>query len=161
MSSDYGVKYTPANVETTTPLANVSIKDLKSKGIKYIRVQWIDFANNIRYRVISISYFAKLIDSHRPSLSIAKCALGLVFGVVIAAGFSIMGEYLYLLDMNSIRLCSYAAGHASVMGWFEEKAPIRGLDGNLTLNVPLCPRSTLKRIVEYVRFGFLSNCKRS
>jgi hypothetical protein len=153
MSSDYGVKYTPANVETATPLVNVSIKDLKSIGIKYIRVQWVDFVNNIRYRVISISYFAKLLGSHRPSISIAKCALGMVFGVAIAPGFSIMGEYLYLLDMSSIRLCSYAEGHASVMGWFEEKAPIIGLDGNLTLNVPLCPRSTLKRIVECVRFA--------
>ena len=151
MSSDYGVKYTPANVQTATPLANVSINGLESIGIKYIRLQWVDTVNNIRYRVFPISYFAKLLGSPRPSVSIAKGTLGIVFGVAIAPGFTAIGEYLYLPDMSSIRLCSYAEGHASVMGWFEEKVPIRGLDGNLTLNVPMCPRSTLKRIVEYVR----------
>jgi glutamine synthetase len=149
MSSEYGVKYTPANVEKATPLANVSMDELESRGIQYIRLQWVDTVNNIRYRVIPISYFKKLLNSPRPSVSITKCVFGLVF-ITTAPGFAPVGEYIYLPDMNSIRLCPYAEGHASVMGWFEEKVPIKGPDGKLTLNVPLCPRSTLKRIVEYV-----------
>jgi glutamine synthetase len=148
MSSEYGVKYTPANVDKTPPLANISINGLKSMGIKYIRLQWVDLVNNIRYRVVPISYFAKLLDSPRPNISVTKCVFGLVFNVHVAPGFSPVGEYLYLPDMSSVRICPYAEGHASVMGWFEEKVPIKGPDGNLTLNVPMCPRSTLKRIVE-------------
>jgi glutamine synthetase len=147
MSSEYGVKYTPNNVEKATPLANVSVAGLKSLGIEFIRLQWVDTVNNIRYRVIPLSYFEKLLESPRPSVSITKCVFGIVF-ITMAPGFSPVGEYLYLPDMNSIRICPYAEGHASVMGWFEEKVPIKGPDGNLTLNVPMCPRSMLKRIVE-------------
>ena len=147
MSSEYGVKYTPHNVEKATPLANVSVAGLKSLGIEFIRLQWVDTVNNIRYRVIPLSYFEKLLESPRPSVSITKCVFGIVF-ITMAPGFSPVGEYLYLPDMNSIRICPYAEGHASVMGWFEEKVPIEGPDGNLTLNVPMCPRSMLKRIVE-------------
>jgi glutamine synthetase len=124
--------------------------ELESRGIQYIRLQWVDTVNNIRYRVIPISYFKKLLNSPRPSVSITKCVFGLVF-ITTAPGFAPVGEYIYLPDMNSIRLCPYAEGHASVMGWFEEKVPIKGPDGKLTLNVPLCPRSTLKRIVEDAR----------
>jgi glutamine synthetase len=147
MSSEYGVKYTPTNVEKITPLANKSIHDLKSMGIKYIRLQWVDTVNNIRYRVIPISYFAKLLESPRPSVAITKAVFGIAF-ITLTPGFAPVGEYLYLPDMNSIRVCPYAEGHASIMGWFEEKVPIQGPDGNLTLKVPMCPRSTLRRIVE-------------
>lgn len=146
MSFEYGVKYTPSNVKAA-PLANVPIRALMSRGVEYIRLQWVDTVNNIRYRVIPISYFAKLLDSPRPSVSITNSVLGQVF-ITLVPGFSPVGEYLYLPDMNSIRLCPYAEGHASVMGWFEEKVPVKGPDGNMTLTVPMCPRSTLRRIVE-------------
>jgi glutamine synthetase len=147
MSFEYGVKYTPSNVKNAAPLANISISALSSMGVKYIRLQWVDTVNNIRYRVIPISYFAKLLDSSRPSVSITNSVLGQVFTTLVP-GFSPVGEYLYLPDMNSIRLCPYAEGHVSVMGWFEEKVPINGPGENPTLMVPMCPRSTLKRIVE-------------
>jgi glutamine synthetase len=147
MSAEYGVKYTPSTVQKTTPLANVSIDDLKSMGIEYIRLQWVDLINNIRYRVIPLSYFAKILESPRPSISITKCVFGLVF-ITLAPGFSALGEYLYVPDMNTLRLCPYADGHASVMGWFEEKVPVKGPDGIPSVTVPLCPRTTLKRVVE-------------
>lgn len=146
-SSEYGVKYSPSTVVKATPLSNTSIQDLqKNYGIEYIRLQWVDFTNSILYRIISIEYFDELLKSSRPSVSIAKCALGLVF-ISLAPGFSPIGEYLYVPDMNTLRLCPYAPGHASVMGYFEEKEPI-GRD--LTFTVPICPRTTLKRVVEYV-----------
>ena len=38
------------------------------------------------------------------------------------------------------------------MGWFEEKEPIAGRvgDGGSSVEVDLCPRTILKRVVEYV-----------
>lgn len=156
MSSEYGVKYTPSTAPKATPLANVSIDDLKSKGIEFIRIQWVDLVNNTRYRVLPIDYFAKILDLPRPSISITKCVLGLVF-ISMAPGFSAIGEYLYVPDLKSIRLCPYAPGHASVMGWFEEKVPIEGPDGKSTVTVPSCPRTTLKRVVEYAHLILLMN----
>lgn len=61
-----------------------------------------------------------------------------------------MGDYLYALDLSSIRICSYARGHASVMGWFEEKVPVTGQEGHRSIEVDLCPRTILRRLVEYV-----------
>jgi len=66
-----------------------------------------------------------------------------------------MGEYLYVPDMSSLKPCPWAPGHVSVLGRFEEKTPIDGLQGEAALTVPLCPRTTLKRIVACVSRGFI------
>lgn len=141
----YGVHYTPSS--TFAP--NLTVNELKAKGIRYIRLQWTDLSNCVRFRVIPISHFSKILASPRPSVSLAKAGLGLIF-ISVAKGFSAVGEYLYVPDLSSFRICPYAPGHAVVMGWFEEKIPVHGLDGNPTLKVGLCPRATLRRVVEYV-----------
>ena len=63
-------------------------------------------------------------------------------------GLSPTGEYLYAVDLSSLRISPYAPGHASVLGWFEEKRPNPGLQGRLALEVDICPRTILRRIVE-------------
>ncbi len=68
----------------------------------------------------------------------------------MAPGFSGTGEYLYTPDLSSIRNCGYASGHASLMGWFEEKLPIQKQVGKDSLEVPLCPRGLLRGIVKCV-----------
>ncbi|KAF8873768.1 hypothetical protein BD779DRAFT_1705403 [Infundibulicybe gibba] len=136
---NYGVQYSPSN--TSAPI--VSVESLEGLGIKYIRVQWVDFSNNIRYRVLPLAYFMKIVYSERPSISIAKVALGLVF-LTMAEGFKPIGEYLYVPDLTSIRICTYAPGHASIMGYFEEKVLV---DRGQSLKVDLCPRTTLLRVV--------------
>lgn len=65
-------------------------------------------------------------------------------GSTPAEGSSAEGEYLVVMDRSSLRLCGYAPGHASLFGFFEEKAPIGG-----RLDVPLCPRTNLRRILKY------------
>ena len=64
---------------------------------------------------------------------------------MLAPGFGPVGEDLYVPDLSSWRVCTYAPGHASVMGWFQEKIP--GPSGELA--VPLCPRTLLHRLVRY------------
>ena len=41
----------------------------------------------------------------------------------ICVPFSTTGQWLYAFDLSSIRLCSYAPKHATIMGWFEVKTP--------------------------------------
>ena len=73
-------------------------------------------------------------------------ALGIV-GLQLAPGFGATGEFLYVPDLASWRVCgAYAPGHATVMGWFEEKTP--GPTGAVA--VPICPRTMLARLVKCV-----------
>ena len=143
LSGRYGLDYSPSNV---TSGSNFTIEQLKDLGISYIRLQWVDLINHVRCRVIPISYFVKLLASARPGISIAKAALGIAF-LTLSPGFSPSGEYLYVPDLSSFRICAYAPGHATVMGWFQEKHPIDSPIGP-TLDVEICPRSTLRRVVE-------------
>ncbi|KZP25611.1 glutamine synthetase/guanido kinase, partial [Athelia psychrophila] len=150
MSFDYGHKYTLQNVAQRTPLCDTTTIGLKSAGVEFVRIRWVDPTNIIRYRVVPIAYFDKLLETSRPGISIVKCVLGMVF-ITLADGFSGIGEYIYAIDRQSIRLCPYAPGHASVMGFFQEKAPVQGPDKQLTVAVNLCPRTTLRRIVDDAR----------
>jgi glutamine synthetase len=69
---------------------------------------------------------------------------------MLAPTFLAVGEYLYVPDMASMKICPYAPGEASVMGWFQEKTPVPRADSKLSVEVDLCPRGILKRVVEYV-----------
>ncbi|KAF8070058.1 hypothetical protein FPV67DRAFT_999376 [Lyophyllum atratum] len=140
---DHGVEYSPSTRAETIPLAKLTDPSL---NISYIRLQWVDLVNNVRCRVIPLSYFLKLLKSSRPGVGVAKVALGLVY-LMTAPGFAPAGEYLYVPDLSTIRICPYSVGEASVMGWFEEKTPYPGADNKLTVDVPLCPRATLRRVL--------------
>lgn len=147
-SVDFGVGYAPTTVSAGTVLTDiVSAEDphqsLKYFGVKFIRVQWVDLSNFIHCRILTISHFYKLLRASRPGVAITKAALGLVF-LTLTEGFGVCGEYILVMDLSSVRLCGYAPGHAAVFGYFQEKYPLGG-----KLDVPLCPRMNLKRIVKY------------
>lgn len=137
----FGVIYTPDTVDNRSIASNLAL--LSNPAIKYVRLQWLDYTNTLRFRVLPVSYFRRLLSSARPGTGIAKCALGLVF-LKLAPGFSSSGEYLTVPDLLSLRVAPYAPGHASVMAYFEEKVPTP----EYGLVVPVCPRTLLKRIVE-------------
>ncbi|KAF5364993.1 hypothetical protein D9758_008090 [Tetrapyrgos nigripes] len=136
----HGVHYTPGNVAKPKAL---SPEGLRYSGITYIRFQWVDLANNVRYRVIPVSYFEKLLLSPRPGVAMTKASLGIIY-LNMAEGFSPIGEYLYIADLDSLRACPYEPGHATIMGYFQEKAPLEGV----RIDVDLCPRTMLKRVEE-------------
>ncbi|RDB16931.1 Protein fluG [Hypsizygus marmoreus] len=146
MATDYshGVVYTPAASPRATTLP---LDQLNAASYPYVRLQWVDLVNNIRCRVIPTSYFKKLLQSPRPGVGVAKVSMGLVY-LMTAAGFSASGEYLYVPDLSTIRICTYAPGEVCVMGWFQEKTPIARADKTLSVDVALCPRRTLQRVVQ-------------
>ncbi|KAH7108273.1 FLU1-II [Auriculariales sp. MPI-PUGE-AT-0066] len=121
---------------------SLSVADLELLGIRYVRIIWVDLINWTRMRVVPLAAFYKLLQRKRPGVRLTEASLGLVF-LNVAEGFGSTGEYLYVLDPATIRLCPYAPGHASVMGWFQKAVP--GPDTSLT--VPLCPRGLLQRVV--------------
>jgi hypothetical protein len=117
--------------------------------IRYVRLQWADMAGKTCYRVLPISQYRKLLESSRPSISIARAVLGLAFSN-LASGFSPIGEYAFVLDPSSAAPSGYASNTLIVTGCFEEKAPIPSPTGGMTVNVPLCTRALLGKIVQCV-----------
>ncbi|KAI8986824.1 FLU1-II [Trametes punicea] len=143
----YGVLYS-SKAGSPIHAPTRSIAELLTPDIEFVRVQWVDLTNAVRFRVLSASYFRKLLSDpdSRPGIGLAKVTLGLV-GLQVAPGFEAVGEYLYVPDLSSWRKCTYAPGHASVMGWFQEKVPHpeRGLAVNY------CSRAILDRLVREAR----------
>ncbi|OAX31356.1 glutamine synthetase/guanido kinase, partial [Rhizopogon vinicolor AM-OR11-026] len=131
----------------TTKAQTVPVSSLTSHNIHSVRITWVDFGNSIRFRVIPLSSFQRLLASSRPGITVAQGSFGLVLScIVLAPGFNATGEYLYVVDLDTIRLCPYAPGHVSIMGWFQDKTPVPGRA--LGTGVPMCPRSVLKRVID-------------
>jgi glutamine synthetase len=150
----FGLQYLPASVKLPTYGQGHVLEKLKSDGTRYIRFQWDDYTNITRYRIIPVTSFLELMSASRPGIGLTMAALGIV-GTSLVPGFSGTGEYLYTPDLSSLRPCAYAPGHASLMGWFEEKLPTRESAGRQDdLKVPLCPRGLLRDIVKYVYLRF-------
>ncbi|KZT64336.1 glutamine synthetase/guanido kinase [Daedalea quercina L-15889] len=144
--SQIGIVYTPEQGSPCPQHASVDTLRLAERGVRYVRVQWLDLVNTVRFRILPASYFARLCRTARPGVCLSRVTLGLV-GLQIAAGFSGTGEDLLAFDLDSFRLCPYAPGHAVVMGWFQEKVPAPGAP----LASPLCPRALLQRVVDAAR----------
>ena len=134
-----GVQYKPGMPTG----ARVLVKDLEKLGIRYVRITWVDFINNIRYRILPLNFFKRLLESDRPGISVTTAVFGSV-ALQLAEGFAPIGEYLYVPDIDSLRVCPYAEGHASIYGSFQKKVP----PPKGGLEVDLCPRSILKKILQ-------------
>jgi len=146
----FGVQYLPGSVKVTTFGQGINVMDNLPYGTRYIRLQWVDYTNTTRYRIIPLGAFRDLMSASRPGIGVTKAAFGLI-GASLAPGFSGTGEYLYVPDLRSLRRCGYASGHASLMGWFEEKLPSAESAGREdAFKVPLCPRGLLRDVVKYV-----------
>jgi hypothetical protein len=92
----------------------------------------------------------KLLEGNRPGITVPKVVLGAVY-LSVAPGFTPMGEYLFTPDLSTIRPCPYEPGHASLLGWFEEKAFVADPHGQpivQVVQVDLCPRGILHRIIQ-------------
>jgi hypothetical protein len=165
-AESYGQIFTLESVTQSDYASTFTLEKVQQDGARFVRLSWVDLTNVARCRVIPIralahlaascasrhaeprffaGAFHNLLASRRPGLGIAKAVLGLV-EVSCAPGFHPTGEYLYTPDMATIRPCTYAPGHVSVMGWFEEKL----LEGRNSYSTALCPRTQLKKVLECV-----------
>ncbi|KAJ6608493.1 glutamine synthetase [Mycena sp. CBHHK59/15] len=127
----------------------MDISTLKTLGIYFIRLQFVDLTNNVRYWVIPITYFEKTLASPHRSITFLTARLGVVF-LTMADRFALDSKYPYLPDMSTIRVLPYKPGHAAVLGWFEAKSPVVGLGGKLSAQAELCLR-ILHDVVETAR----------
>ncbi|KAJ7229048.1 hypothetical protein GGX14DRAFT_616525 [Mycena pura] len=143
MDYSHGIVYTPSSVQPHVG----QVQDLDKDGVAYVRIYWVDLVNVRRCRIVPVEHFKALLKAKRPGVNIAKAAFGLIY-LMAAPGFLPMGEYLYKIDLATLRPCPFAPGHMAVLGQFEEKSPISDADGNPTVRVNLCPRTLLRRITD-------------
>ncbi|KAL0958312.1 hypothetical protein HGRIS_000457 [Hohenbuehelia grisea] len=143
MDVPLGVQYTPQALTRSAP--NIQVNDLESHSVKFIRLQWVDYINCVHCRILPIKYFKRVLASPRPAISVPSAIFALVIDRLID-GFSAAGEYLYVPDLSTLRLCPYAQGHASLMGWIQAKAPQPDCDRSLAFEVDLCPRALVRGI---------------
>ncbi|KAJ8582529.1 hypothetical protein M405DRAFT_867771, partial [Rhizopogon salebrosus TDB-379] len=122
MANDPG--YLPYSPQTTKA-QTITPALLPANNVHTVRITWVDLINNIRFRAVPLSSFQRLLAPSRPGVMIAQGAFGIA-GITLAPGFGPVGEYLYVLDLSTIRLCSYAAGHASIVRWFQDMTPAPG-----------------------------------
>ncbi|EIW78078.1 glutamine synthetase guanido kinase [Coniophora puteana RWD-64-598 SS2] len=144
--SEHSVAYNIGDV--TQSLGTLTEGNIRN--VRYVRIQWVDLANTIRVRVLPVAYFRKLFQTPTPGITVATCALALVF-LQLPEGFSPVGEWVLRLDMASLRACPYAPGHAVVHGFFEEKVPRPLLGGGETMELAACPRTILRRVTKQAK----------
>ncbi|RPD65351.1 glutamine synthetase/guanido kinase [Lentinus tigrinus ALCF2SS1-7] len=124
--------------------AGKSLDKILTPDVKFVRIQWIDYINTPRVRILPVAAFSKLYENpnKRSGISVPALTLGVV-GSSVADGFGAVGEWLYVPDLSSWRICTFSPGHAVVMGWFQEKHPSPGK----APEVPICPRTIVHRLV--------------
>ncbi|KAF8905670.1 hypothetical protein CPB85DRAFT_1254865 [Mucidula mucida] len=140
MSYDHGVVYSPNKSGTPT----TTLQDLRNDGVSYVRVYWVDLGNVRRCRVLPIQYFSDLVQSNRPGVNVASVGVGLVY-LMMPEGFSGVGEYLYVIDMRSLRILHGVGAKpvGAVLGRFEQKDVAR-----LGREVKWDPRTALTKAVD-------------
>ncbi|CAE6527522.1 unnamed protein product [Rhizoctonia solani] len=133
-----------------------SLSWIKSQGIKFIRLTWVDYVNMIRYRIIPIDHFTSISGTRftsDPSRSqrIAESGpgvvrVGLALGVEdsMPAGSLVSGDFELRADFSSMWRAPFVSGHAYMMSRFFEKAHYPGGSGESEM----CPRTVLHRIVQ-------------
>ncbi|EJT97637.1 glutamine synthetase/guanido kinase [Dacryopinax primogenitus] len=128
----------------------LKLDELVAAGIKYVRVSWLDYTNNFRFRLMPTSRFIHVARSSNPGINLTMATLGLGQTDMMARGFSGIGEHLYKFDLSTLRRLpeEIAKDHASVMGWFESK------DRSIETRNPLCPRSFVERFEKEAKEKF-------
>ncbi|CAE6467931.1 unnamed protein product [Rhizoctonia solani] len=135
-----------------------SISFVKSQGVKFIRLTWVDYVNLIRYRVVPIAHFASISGNNfisgletSSSQRIAESGPGIVrVGISLGvqdsmpAGGVVSGDMDLRADFSSMWNAPFAPGHAYMMGRFFEKAHYQGGIGQSDI----CPRTILHKIIQ-------------
>ncbi|KAJ4302331.1 hypothetical protein N0V88_002475 [Collariella sp. IMI 366227] len=131
---------------TLAPASNLSDVEIVRNFLKnqptpdFVRICWNDFTAVQRMRMIPFRKFASLLNEGKPTdIGITAAVFSLIQNDHLLPGASPTGEYRLHPDFSSLKR-GPIDGHISMNGEFRELSGAR---------VPLCPRYTLQRAVEY------------
>ncbi|CAG8634076.1 5665_t:CDS:10 [Funneliformis mosseae] len=145
-------------IGSSARISNLALKELKHKGVKYVRLGWVDFTNMLRFRAVPIDRFIQKTVSS--GITLAKCLNTLpVYGDVLVkeTDFGPSGEMFMKPDLNTIVHLPYLPAHAFVHISFENKVTpddVSYPSSSESSPYPVCLRSCLKNIVELARKEF-------
>ncbi len=112
-------------------------KTLQQAGIKFVRILWCDNANIIRGKAVHIDMLSHYFD-HGVGISAGQQGVPVMYDAVMPeTGLSPVGEVRLVPDWSTLKMLTYAPGHARVMG-------------NMVLNGKpwaMCPRNFLMRTI--------------
>lgn len=117
----------------------------QNTSVNFLRLQWLDYTATLRTRIIP-KRFAVDMFSNQKSIGITNAVFGLLQQDQVVEGFPPIGEYELVPCFEGLRL-GERDGYATVQGEFREK------DG---AQVPICPRTALRKIVEIAKKKGLS-----
>ena len=117
-------------------------------GVRFIRLQWLDYCCTLRARVLTANHFLNLTtkgrfhEVGRGFLSLPDDSGPLYDG----APSLVVGKNILLPDLSSLRLCPWVKNHASIMCFYSEQyenpADTEGLRPVIS---DLCPRGVLRK----------------
>nr|CAG8568736.1 2335_t:CDS:10 [Entrophospora candida] len=116
--------------------------DLKSKGVKFVRLGLMDYCSLHRIRLVPIDRFFNDIVNN--GLSCAKAIPAFPFfidDVSVGSGISVTGEMLLFPDLNTIKQIPYHPSHAHCHVFMKEKDASRS-------GFPFCTRTLLKNVLD-------------
>lgn len=91
-------------------------KNLEQAGIKFVRILWCDNANIIRGKAVHLDLLSDYFNNG-VGISAGQQGVPVMYDVVIPeTGLSPVGEVRLVPDWSTLKLLSYAPGHARVMG---------------------------------------------
>ena len=109
-------------------------------SVKYLRLQWLDYAALLRLRVFPVKQARKMAKEGK-TVGIIIAALAILQCDIMPPGFTPVGEDKLWPDYRSLRLAG-RAGYATVQGEFRDQ------NGKETKR---CPRSCLRNMVALAR----------
>ncbi|CAZ79317.1 unnamed protein product [Tuber melanosporum] len=115
----------------------------KNPHVKYFRLQWVDYTNTLRLRLVTLAQMNKMV-SKGTFLTVTKAVLSLLQDDSPTDDFTPAGRYNLVPDWSSLRICPGEPGllekpskYASVMCFFRDNEE----------EVDTCPRTILSRAV--------------
>ncbi|OTA65811.1 glutamine synthetase/guanido kinase, partial [Hypoxylon sp. EC38] len=128
--------------------------------VRFIRLQWLDYTNMLRCRIITRE-FTRQLDLCHPVGAELLTLLQDENGDVLHDLAGAVGESPLIPDWNSLRLCPWAPEHASVQCFFGKynSGPEQQDQEHLSID-EMCPRSALRRaIVRAKKLGLRMNIR--
>ncbi|CUS14679.1 unnamed protein product [Tuber aestivum] len=127
----------------------------RNPHVKYFRLQWVDYTNTLRLRLVTLAHMDKMV-SEGTVLTVTRAVLSLLQDDAPTDDFTPTGRYNLVPDWSSLRICpgdsddpEDASKHASMMCYFRDNKE----------EVDTCPRTILSRAVQRAReehkVGFL------
>jgi len=122
------------------------LEELKSKGVKFVRVLYIDLDSMIRGRITPIEEFEKEAEEGLTLAMVMQSAFSFTDELIIGSRYTPVGEVRLLPDLSTIKFVPWSPEHVMVIGeqYHADGKPFE-----------VDPRPKLREILAKIRYNVL------